>query len=246
MDQINKYISKYSEYLEEIRSRLYKVVIVFIVFFGIGFFFTAPFLKFFIGFLKIKNVVITTTSPFQMIDLAMSVGIFFAMIVTLPVFIYQTYLFLRSGLLKSEKKFFFILMPISLILFIVGFVYGFITLYYALKLIAEVNVNMGIVNLWDISRFMSQMIITSALLGIIFQFPILVTFLVRINILNIDFLRSKRRHAFVMIFIFVALLPPTDGLSLLVMTLPLIFIYEATILANSILFMKSSFIAKPI
>lgn len=234
MNEFKKYIEKYTEYLEDIRKRLYKLVIIFVLAFGVGFFLTTSFLRFFLRLLKIKDVVITTTSPFQTIDLAMSVGVFFAIIVVLPILVYQTYSFLRSALTIQEKKFFLVLLPIGLVLFVTGFIYGFVVLYYALKLIAEVNIGLGVVNLWDISRFISQMVLTSTLLGVLFQFPIVITFLIKLKVLSTNFLKSKRRHAVVAIFVFVSLLPPTDGLSLIVMSLPLVLIYELTIFFNSL------------
>jgi sec-independent protein translocase protein TatC len=233
MNEFKKYITEYANYLEDLRKRLYRLVIYFISAFAVGFFLTTPFLRFFIDFLKIKEVVITTTSPFQIVDLAMSIGVFFAIIATLPVLTFQIYSFLKSALSKKEKRLFFLLLPIGLLLFIVGFSYGFATLYYALKIIAKVNLTLGVVNLWDISKFISQMVLTSALLGLIFQFPIIITFFVKLNIFSVDFLRSKRRHAWVAIFAFVSLLPPTDGLSLIIMSVPLLAIYELTIIVNS-------------
>lgn len=235
MDDIKKYLSEYGDYLEDIRKRVYKIVIIFLVAFACGFLGTKPLLKIFIDFLQIKDVVITTTSPFQIVDLAMSIGVFVAIIVTLPVLIYHIYNFLRSGLVKQERRFFFLLLPIGLVLFITGFSYGFLTLYYALQIVAKVNITLGVVNLWDISRFISQMVVTSALLGVIFQFPIVITFLIKMGVVDTKFLKSKRRHAVVFIFAFVSLLPPTDGLSLIVMSLPLLAIYEFTIHANSLL-----------
>ena len=232
MDELTDYITEYGDYLEEIRKRVYKTILLFLIVFTTGFFLTTPFLRLILTFLKIKDVVITTTSPFQIVDLAMSIGIFFAIIVILPVVIYHIYSFLRSSLLPQEKRFFFLLLPIGFLLFIIGFIYGFATLYYALKIIAAINITLGVVNLWDISRFISQMVITSALLGVMFQFPIVITFLIKIKIISVDFLKSKRRHAIVIIFTFVSLLPPTDGLSLVIMSLPLVAIYELTIFFN--------------
>lgn len=233
MDEVKKYLVEYADYLEDIRSRVYRLVIIFLIAFAVGFFATKDILRLFIDFLQIKDVVITTTSPFQIVDLAMSIGVFVAIIITLPIFIHQLYSFLRSGLIKEERLFFFLLLPIGLLLFVVGFLYGFMTLYYALQMVAQVNITLGIVNLWDISRFISQMVLTSTLLGVMFQFPLVITFLTKIGILNVKFLKSKRRYAVVGVFIFVSLLPPTDGLSLIVMSLPLILIYELTIFVNS-------------
>lgn len=233
MKEFNKYIDQYADYLEDLRKRLYFLIVIFITVFIVGFFLTSPFLKFFIKILAIKNVSIITTSPFQMIDLAMNVGLFFAVLTTLPLLVYQIYSFLKAGLLKREKRFFLVLLPFSLFLFVLGFSYGFMTLYYALKMIADININLGVINLWDISRFISQIFLTSALLGIIFQFPLVITFLVKMNLMNTKFLKTKRKFAIVAIFIFVSLLPPTDGLSLIVMSVPLVLMYELTIFFNS-------------
>jgi sec-independent protein translocase protein TatC len=233
MDEFKKYTTEYLDYLEDIRQRVYRLIVVFLAFFAIGFFLTTPLLKIFINLLQIKDVKIITTSPFQTIDLAMSIGISFAIIAILPMVIFQAYSFLKSGLLKRERRFFFMLLPISLLLFVIGFSYGFATLYYALQVIAGINLTLGVVNLWDISKFISQIVLTSALLGTIFQFPIILTFLMNIGVMSIKILESKRRHAIAAIFIFVSLLPPTDGLSLIVMSLPLIAIYELTIFFNS-------------
>jgi sec-independent protein translocase protein TatC len=232
MDEISERFANYLEYLDEIRRRIFSLVLFFTIFFLIGFLAAAPILKQVIGLIKIPNVSIVITSPFQFIDLAMSVGLFAALIFCLPLVIYHIYAFLKDILSSREKKFFFVLLPVSLALFIIGFAYGFFILYFALGLIASVNISLGVVNLWDINQFLSQIILTAALLGLIFEFPIILTFLIRIGLINRKYLKKNRRYAYAAIFILVALLPPTDGLSLIVMSVPLVFIYEGTIIAN--------------
>jgi sec-independent protein translocase protein TatC len=105
-------------------------------------------------------------------------------------------------------------------------------MYYAMQLLANVNFGLGIANMWNIATFLSQIVSTAALLGLLFQFPIVLTFLIKFNILNVKSLRSKRSHAVLGMFVFASLLPPTDGLSLILMVLPLILMYEITILYN--------------
>jgi sec-independent protein translocase protein TatC len=211
------------------------LVLVFIAFFFIGLIASGTILKFIIRVFTLRNADIVTTSPFQFFDLAMSVGLYTALIVCAPLFVYQFYRFLRDGLNDGEKRFFFVLLPVSVGLFLIGFTYSFAILYFTLDSIAAFNVGLGIKNLWDINRFLSQIILTSALLGLIFQYPIVLTFLVRVGMLSVRFLREKRRHAIAIMFILTSLLPPTDGLSLIVMVLPLMIIYEVTIWANSFL-----------
>ena len=229
MEGITKNFADYYQYLEDIRRRLFSLVIVFSVFFFVGFFNSGELLKFIIHIFKVDNASIVTTSPFQFLDLAMSVGIYTGFLVCSPLFVYHIYAFLKDGLNKNEKKFFFVLLPVSLTLFFIGFMYSFAILYFTLNSIAAFNVSLGIQNLWDISKFLFQIISTSALLGLIFQFPIVLTFLVKIGVITSKFLREKRRHAIAAMFILTSLLPPTDGLSLIIMVLPLVVIYEVTI-----------------
>jgi sec-independent protein translocase protein TatC len=233
MEGVKEYIEKYGEYLEDARRRLYRMVIVFCVIFTIGFFSTTWFVKILVAFFKVKDATIVATSPFQLLDLAMSVGFFLAVVVILPLFVQQAYVFLRSGLLEKERRFFLILLPVAAALFIIGFSYGIMVMYFALGFIAAVNVQLGIANLWDISQFISMVMLTSVLLGILFEFPLILTLLIRMEVVTTRFLIAKRRHAYIIMLIFVILLPPTDGLSDIIMVAPLVIIYELTILLNS-------------
>ncbi len=232
MEDLGKGIAKYSIYLEDLRRKLLFLVKIFAVSFGIGFFLTSPLVKLIIKYIDLKNIKIITTSPFQFINLSMSVGFFFACLITLPIFLFKIYSFLKTGLLKSERKFFLLSLPLGLILFILGFSYGIFMMYYGVNMIAELNINIGIANYWDISTFISQILVTSSLLGALFMFPIVIKFLIKSNMITIDFLKSKRKHAVVIIFIIVSLLPPTDGLSLILMAVPLLLMFELTILFN--------------
>lgn len=232
MDNFQKSIAKYGTYLEELRIRLLRLVKLFVALFIIGFFSASPVIKFLIGHTHLDGVNIVTTSPFQLINLSMSIGFFFSCVIITPIFIHELYLFLKPGLRPREKRLFLLSLPLGLFLFVLGFCYGCGILYYGIKLIANLNLNLGILNYWDISSFMSEIMVTSALLGVLFIFPIIIKFIIRLGIIDVSFLRSKRKHAIVAIFIIVSLLPPTDGLSLILMALPLILIFELTVFFN--------------
>jgi sec-independent protein translocase protein TatC len=227
------FLAKFAPYVEDIRKRLYVIAITFAVFFVAGFFSTSVILRYILGIFKIQDVVIATTSPFQFADLSINIGLLCACVVVSPVALYNIFMFLRPALTKYEKKIFFLLMPLTLVLFFFGFAYGFSIMYYALIILAQINMQIGVQNIWDIGMFLSQIVLTSTLLGVLFQFPIVFTFILRSGLLDISYLKQKRRLAFVIIFVFTAFLPPTDGLSLIAMALPLVLMYEVTILVNS-------------
>lgn len=232
MEDFERGIAKYSIYLEELRRELIFLVKIFVISFGVGFFITSPLIKLIIKYVDLENIKIITTSPFQFINLSMSVGFFFACIVILPIFLFKLYSFFKNGLLKSERKLFLLSLPFGLFLFIAGFFYGVFMIYYGVNMIAKLNISLGIANYWDISTFISQILVTSSLLGVLFIFPIIIKFLIKLNMITVDFLKSKRKHAIVVIFIIVSLLPPTDGLSLILMAVPLLLMFELTILFN--------------
>lgn len=233
MQSLETYVAEYGVYLDDLRSRLLFIIKSFLAIFILGFFLTGYIVKTLIHLLNFKDVSIVITSPFQMVDIAMSTGFFLASVIMAPIVVYQIYSFLSPGLMPKEKRLFILLIPVALVLFFTGFAYGFMTLYFGISMIAKINVSLGVVNYWDIGKFISDIVLTSSLLGIIFQFPIITTFIVRIGIIDSYFLKNKRRIAYFLIFIFVSLLPPTDGLSLILMATPMLLIYELTIIANS-------------
>lgn len=233
MEEFKSFVSKFTPYLEDIRRRLYYTAFFFALAFVGGFFGTRYILHAILSIFELNNVSIVTTSPFQFADLSIDIGIFFAFLISFPVLIYNIYSFFGPAFNKREKRVMLFLVPCSLILFIFGFFYGFAIMYYALMILAEINIQVGIKNIWDVGMFLSQIILTSALLGALFQFPLMMTLLVRFGLLNIALLKEKRRISYFIIVVFVTLLPPTDGLSLLAMALPLVFLYEVTIFVNS-------------
>jgi sec-independent protein translocase protein TatC len=228
-----KKFAPYAIYIDEIRRRIYRIAIVFLFFFAVGFLCTIPFFRVFKTLMEFDGVLMVATSPFQFLDLSMNTGLFFALIFTLPYIAFQIFSFLKTGLNKREKRRFFATIPGTIILFASGFAYGFFTMHSTFGAIADINTSLGIKNYWDIGQFLEQIFITSTFLGLTFEFPIVLSFLVKLGLLSAPQLRGKRRHAVLTIFIFVTLLPPTDGVSLLIMVLPLLVLYEITILMNA-------------
>ncbi len=234
MEYFHKDIEKFLPFLEDLRSRLYNGVILFVVVFVGGFLSAGAILEKGLSLVRVDQVVIATSAPFQFAELAMDIGFSLATIVSAPYLIYSFYAFIVPALSRAEKIKLLKSIPVSIGLFLIGFFYGFFILYYALGLLALINVGLGIANIWNVSQFLSQILSTAALLGLVFEFPLLLTLLIKARILTPQALRDKRRIAYFGIFCMVSLLPPTDGISLVAMVLPLVGLYEVTIWFNSI------------
>lgn len=232
MEDIKTSIQKFLPYLEDIQKRFYNSTLIVVGVFFLGFFSAGFLLKKFILYFHLDNVTLATTSPFQFAHIAIDIGIFCALLVGLLLFMYHFFMFAYSALTKKEMKGLLLSIPLSFFLFLIGFSYGFFILFYSFKLLASINVSLGIQNIWDISLFLSQMAITSALLGLVFQMPLVLTLLIKLKVFSVSLLKSKRRFVILLLCVLVSLLPPTDGLSMIAMALPLYFLYELTILIN--------------
>jgi sec-independent protein translocase protein TatC len=103
---------------------------------------------------------------------------------------------------------------------------------------------MGVSNYWDVSNFLSQVIMASIFFGLVFEFPIILTFMIRIGLVKIEYLKRKRKIAYAIIFIFVGLLPPPEVFATIIQAIPLLFLYEMTIGLSSIFFGSSDDITK--
>lgn len=233
MGELQRVWAEHRPHFSELFRRLYRAGWLFVGAFFAGSFLAVPLFQQLRHLLAIPGVQLVATAPFQLIDLAMSTGMALACIVAVPYAVYQLYVFLRPGLTSRERRIVLLHVPGAVVLFALGFVYGAAVLYYAMGALAELNASIGVLNYWDIGRSLSQLGMTAAMLGLVFQLPLVLSVLVRTGLVSVGFLRSHRRHAAVATLILVSLLPPTDGVSLLVMSAPLVVLYEATIYFNS-------------
>jgi len=225
-------LSSGRQFWEEVRKKLLRIVLIFVSVFTVSFFFSGRIIKIFLSLFNLKEVQIITTSPFQFFDLAINTALFNAIVVSFPFAVWIVFSFFKPALTRKESQAFGKIFFSCFFLFCAGSAFGFFIMYYVLIILARFNLNLGVASMWDISLFFSQIMLTSALMGILFQFPVILTILIRLGVLDVQALKKNRRWALSASFIIPALLPPTDGLSLIMMAFPIIILFEITILLN--------------
>jgi sec-independent protein translocase protein TatC len=97
------------------------------------------------------------------------------------------------------------------------------------------SVSLGIGNILDISKLISTVLITSALMGIGFQFPVVLLALMRIGVIKHHHLSKQRLWVYLGSFIFAILLPPDSVLADILLTLPFIILFEIVLVINRII-----------
>jgi sec-independent protein translocase protein TatC len=231
---------KYSPYFREARKRLVTTLSVFAVATIAGFVFYEKIIKFLVDTLSLDGVNIVFTSPFQFINLAFSCGIVTGLVVTLPFIIAQILYFLKPALMKKEFRMVTRFLPFSIILFLIGFVFGAVIMKWQIEIFLARSISLGIGNILDISGLLTTIFLTSALLGIGFQFPIILLLLMRVGIIKHKQLSKKRPWVYLGSFVFTLFLPPDSIIADVLLSLPLIILFELTLILNRILERKRS------
>lgn len=223
-------IEKFTPYLKEFKRRIIFTLSLFGASTILGFIFYEKIIKFLIGGLSLEGINIVFTSPFQFINLAISCGIATGLIVTFPLIIAQILNFLKPALKAKEFKLVTKYIPFSLILFLIGFIFGAIIMKWQIEIFLQSSFNLGIGNILDISNLLSTVLLTSSFLGIGFQFPIVLLILNRLGIIQKETLTKQRKWIYLASFIFAILLPVDSILADLFLSLPLIILFEITAL----------------
>lgn len=225
-------VAKYSPFLVEVRKRILFTLSVFAVATLVGFFFYEKIIKFLIDILGLRGVNIVFTSPFQFINLAISCGVATGLVLTFPLLIIQILSFLKPALKEKEYKMIVRFLPFSLFLFLIGFAFGALIMKWQIEIFLARAIAIGIGNIIDISRLLTTILLTSALMGIGFQFPIVLFLFLRVGIIKSYQLTKRRPWVYLGSFIFAVLLPPDSILADILLSLPLIIMFELTLVLN--------------
>jgi len=227
-------IKKYSPFFKEARKRILFTLSVFAVVTVAGFVFYEKLIKLLIIVLGLEGINIVFTSPFQFINLAISCGAVTGLVVTFPIFIIQILYFLKPALRGKEYKTIARFIPFSILLFVIGFIFGAIIMRWQIEISLARASSMGIGSILDISSLLSIVFLVSAFMGIGFQFPIVLLILMRIGLIKHQQLSNIRLWIYLGAFIFTILLPIDSIIADVFLSLPLIFLFELTLILNRI------------
>jgi sec-independent protein translocase protein TatC len=174
----------------------------------------------------IKPITLSPAEPFlTTFKLSMYAGV----ILALPILLYQAYAFVLPALSPVEKR---VIVPFLLmvpVLFIAGVVFGYyIVLPAALKFLLNFNDTI-FNNQIRASDYYGFVTLTLLAMGIVFQVPMGILAVVRLGITTPEQLAKNRRYAYLILAVIAMLLPGTDPITMLVELVPLLILYEFSI-----------------
>ncbi len=230
METSSSIIEKFTPFVKEVKRR----IIISLTLFGIatigGFFFYEDIIKFLIKGLSLEGINIVFTSPFQFINLAISCGVATGLIFTFPLIISQILGFLRPALKNTEYRLILNYIPFSIILFLTGFIFGALIMKWQIEIFLQSSLNLGIGNILDVSKLLSTILLTSTFLGVGFQFPVLILIFARLGLTKRQSLSKHRKWVYLASLLFAILLPVDSILADVILSLPLIILFEVTLL----------------
>ena len=161
------------------------------------------------------------------------IAFFFGVIIALPFLIIQIWLFIAPGLKKKERRLIILYLPILLLLFFIGIAFAYFILI-PIGLYFLLNISNDLTPMITISKYISLVLSLILLFGLIFELPLVILFLTKLGIVTPVFLSKKRKYAIFFIFIIAAFLTPPDIFTQFIMAIPLIVLYEISILVSKL------------
>lgn len=226
-------------HLDELRRRLFRGLIAVSVVSIIAFTF-APYLFRWLlhpyhAFLaahgqQVTGAVLQTLEPSETFMMSFELSFILALIALVPYLLFEFWSFIQPGLMPNERRWLAPALAGGVGLFGVGvaFAYYFV-LPAGLGFFWEYSLHLGITPGWTVQHYVGFVVEVLAAFGIAFELPLVIMGLAALGFVTPAFLKQHRRYAYFLISIVAAILTPPDVLSMCMMGIPLIGLYEVSI-----------------
>lgn len=219
------------EHLTELRTRLLISIGAVLLFSIVGYVYAEET----INFLARPVGDLVFLSPAEAFFTHLKVAVLSGFMLALPLIFYQFWRFLLPALKQNEKKFLVILIPSSLVLFVFG-------VSFCLYVVVPIGIRffMGfateelipMISLNEYVSFLTRLVIP---FGLVFELPLVMGLLVRLRIITPQQIARARKYILVIIFIVGAILTPPDIISQILMALPLILLFEGSLIISRLI-----------
>ena len=220
------------QHLDELRSRLFKTALFFVVTMFIGFFVAEPIIKF-IQFEteEAKNITLNAFKVSDPLSVYLTVTFVVALFLTSPVLLYQLWAFITPGLYESERKATLKYIPYAFLLFVAGILFAYFVLFpFVMKFMMGLADDLEIQQTIGINEYFTFLFKLVIPFGLIFQLPVVTLFFSRIGVLNPVYMVKFRKYSYFALFVIAVLLAPPDVVSYIIISIPLFALYEFSLI----------------
>jgi sec-independent protein translocase protein TatC len=225
-------------HLKELRNRL--IVCAVVLFGGCAYFLTVSdkLVNLLASMGNAYGYTFVYLSPQEKLIQYFRLSVIAAVLITIPIALWQLWAFAKPGLKKSESAFFGLVMLFGLGLFGVGVLFAYkVTLPFMLNFLITLSGTDYITASISIENYLNFVILIFIIFGCVFEMPLLSVILAKMGIANPQLMRKGRGIAIVIIFFIAAVITPPDIVSQIMVALPMVLLYEVSI-ALCIVFYK--------
>lgn len=222
-----------TEHLRELRRRIILIFIFFAVALIASFFFSQDVFRY-VRTQLFSDYTVMILNPTDPIRIYMQISLIMAFILSLPVIMYHLWQFVRPGLHPAEQRAALIYIPVALGLFLLGLAFGYFVVFpYILDFLVLLGDQMGLNENFSVQYAFSFMFGVILPLALFFELPVVTLFLTRIRLITPAILRKVRRFAYLGLVIVAAMITPPEPIANILVSIPLILLYEASIMISS-------------
>ena len=154
-------------------------------------------------------------------------------VLTFPYLFYQIWAFVKPGLKFKEKNLARGIVFYVSLLFFIGILFGYyIVAPLSIHFFGSYQMSSKIENIFTVNSYMSTILSTVFYCGLFFLLPVVTYLLTKIGLFDSAFLRKYRKHAIVVILILAAIITPPDVISQVIVSIPILILYEIGIVVS--------------
>jgi sec-independent protein translocase protein TatC len=227
------------DHLTELRRRIIWILVVLILGMAAGLATAKPVILFLKSMKPASTFEWIAISPWDALRLYMNFGLVIGLMVTLPVMLYHIWAFVKPGLRPVEQTASLMYVPMATLLFLVGLAFGYFVVFpMAFYFTTSISKSLDIHTMYGAAQYFSFMFNIIIPLSVLFELPIVVMFLTKIRLLNPKRLHKFRRYAYMILVIISAVITPPDAISAILVFLPMIVLYEVSVLLSKVIYRK--------
>jgi sec-independent protein translocase protein TatC len=222
-------------HIGELRKRLFVVFFVFVLCLVVGFYFAQDVITYLKEQPLAEELELIFISPTDAFKVYFQFSLFVALSLTFPFLLFQIWAFISPGLTKREKRLTLSFIPGVILLFIGGIAFGYFWLFpFVFNFLTNIAEQLGATQLYGMLQYFSFMFALVLPFGFLFQLPLVILFLTRLEVITPHFLRKIRKYAYFALFVIAAIITPPELLSHLLVTVPLIILYEVSVWLSAV------------